>query len=238
MAVTFNFVNKSAFVLRPDAVRRVWTILESTIGLVSATARCADNARREFESLSQLLAFNNARAKEILSLQFSARSKDFGRHGDVTFEGRFESTPIAVTLSAQEDGEILQACEELRDAIDGTRAWYSRISRVDVGIGFIASLGFLWLVARIALGDPPGPRRGVELGQAVLMAAQVLGFVGALGFIGWVLWRLHARYFPRAFFALGQGAERYQVDDKLRWVVIGGLVVSVFGSLVVAFVTG
>ena len=238
MAVTFDLENKSAFVLRRDAVRRVWMILESAIGSVSATAHCADNARREFGSLSQLLAFDNAKAKEIRSLQFSATSKDFERRGDVTFGGRFELTPISVTLSAQEDGEILQACEELRDSIDGTRAWYSFISRVDVGIGFLASVGVLWLVVNIALGDPPGPRRGVELGQAVLLAAQVLGFLGALGLFGWVLWRLHARYFPRAFFALGQGTERYQVDDNMRWVVIVGLVVSVFGSLVVAFVRG
>ena len=132
----------------------------------------------------------------------------------------------------------MQAYEELKDAIDGTRAWYSLISRVNIGIGYLAFLGVLWFVASIALGDPPGPRRGVELGQAVLLAAQVLGFFGAVGLFGWVLWRLHARYFPQAFFALAQGAERYRVDDNMRWVVIVGLVISVFGSLVVAFVRG
>ncbi len=236
MAVKFDFVIKSAFVLRSDAVRRVWTILESAVGSVSATARCADNARREFDSLSQLLAFDNAKAKEIRSLELSARSTDFKRHGDVTF--RDWSDPISVTLSAQEEGEISQAREELRDAIDGTKAWYSSISRIDLVNVLFASLVLFWLVSNIALGDRSEPRRGVELGRAVLLAAQVLGFLGALGLFCWVLWRLHARYFPRAFFALGQGADRYQVDDNMRWVVIVGLVVSVFGSLVVAFVTG
>ena len=238
MAVTFDLENKSAFVLRREAVCRVWTILESAIGSVSATARCADDARREFGSLSQLLAFDNAKAKEIYSLQFSARSQDFERRGDVTFVGRSRLTPISVTLSAQEDGEILQAREELKDVIDGTRAWYSSISRVNVGILFLAFVGILWLVAKIALGDPPGPRLGVELGQAVMRAAQVLGILGALGLFCWVLWRLHARYFPLAFFALGQGAERYRFDDNIRWVGIVGLVVSVFGSLVVSFLWG
>ena len=132
----------------------------------------------------------------------------------------------------------MQAYEELKDAIDGTRAWYSPISRVNIGTVFLASLGVLWFVGYIALGDLPGPRRGVELGQAVLLAAQVLGLFGALALFGWVLWRLHARYFPRAFFALGQGAGRYRVDENIRWVVIVGLVISVFGSLVVAFVRG
>ena len=237
MAVTFDLVNKSAFVLRPDAVRRVWTTLESAIGLVSATARSA-TARREFGSLSRLLAFDNAKAKEIRSLQFSARSRDFKRYGDVTFGGRYGLTPISATLSAQEDGEILQAYEELRDTINGTRAWYSLISRVDVATGFFVSVGVIWFVGYIALGDPPEPRRGVELGQAVLRAAAAVGVIGALGLFGWLLWRLHARFFPRAFFALGQGVDRYQVDDNMRWVVIVGLVFSVFGSLVVAFVKG
>ena len=33
-------------------------------------------------------------------------------------------------------------------------------------------------------------------------------------------------------------ALQYRVDDNVRWVVIVGLVISVFGSLVVAFVNG
>ena len=236
MTVTFDFEDKSAFVLRRDAVKRVWKILESTIGSVSTTARCADNARREFGSLSQLLAFDNARAKEIRSLQFSATSKDLERRGDITFGAGYPSAPISGTLSAQEDGEILQGYEDLKDTIDGTRAWYSFISRVNIGLVFLVCLGVLWIVGKIALGDAPGPRPGVELGQAVVQAALVLGFFGALGLFGWALWRLHARYFQQAFFALGQGAERYRIDDKVRWVVIVGFLISVFGSLVVAFV--
>ena len=155
MAVTFDFEIKSAFVLRRDAVSRVWKILES-IGAVSATAHCADNARRRFESLSQLLAFDNARAKEIRSLQFSASSEDLKRSANVAF-GRFTSTPISVTLSAPEDGEILQTYEGLKDTIDGTRTWYSLISRVHIGTGFLVSLGVLWFVVRIAVMNPLDP---------------------------------------------------------------------------------
>ena len=153
MAVTFDIVSKSAFVLRSDAVNRVWAILESTIGSVSATASCADNARREFGSLSQLMAFDNAKAKEIRSLQFSASSKDFKRRGGVTFGGW--PNQISVTLSAQEDNEILQAREELRDATGGTRAWYLLISRIKVDVGLFAFVGVLWLVSLFVIFLPP-----------------------------------------------------------------------------------
>ena len=204
MAVTYDITSKSAFVLRPEAVERVWRILESTYGSVEATARCADNARREFGTLAQLLVFDNAKAKEILSLELSARSDGYLRHGEITFGDLGD--PISIRLSASEDDEILRVHERLRDVIDGVRAWYSPISRIDVAGGLFFSLPVLWLVARVTAGDPTEPRRAVELGQAALLAALLIAFVGALCFVGWLIWRLHSRFFPRAFFALGRSA--------------------------------
>lgn len=209
---------------------------ESAVGSVTAITSCADNAKREYESLPQLLAFDNAKVKEIRSLDLTARSKDFKRQGSVTF-GSW-SDHIEVTLSAEDEKDISQAREELRDALDGAKAWYSTISRVDLPKMLLMSLLLLWLVTNITLGESSEPRRGVEFGRAVLLALQVLGVFGAIGLLCWFMWKIHARYFPRSFFALGQGVDRYQIDDNMRWVVIIGFVVSVFGSLVVAFVTG
>jgi hypothetical protein len=69
---TIDFSVRGAFILRPEAVRRVWSVLEAGFGSVSATARCADNARREFANLSLLLDFDNASGKQIRSLEFAA----------------------------------------------------------------------------------------------------------------------------------------------------------------------
>ena len=237
MAVTFDFEFKSAFVLGNDAVRSIWTTLES-IGAVLATARCADNARREFESISQLLDFKNPRAKELRSLQFSAESKDHKRYAHVAFGDQLTSSQISVTLSALEERELSDTQGKLIDAIDGTKAWYSFIARIDMVWGLFALLGGLWFVGRVMVGDASGPRLGVGFGQAVLVTVVAIGFWGMIGLFCWVIWRLHARYFPLAFFALGQGAERYQVDDKMRWVVIIGLVISVFGGSVASFFAG
>ncbi len=66
----------------------------------------------------------------------------------------------------------------------------------------------------------------------------MIAFVGALCFVGWLIWRLHSRFFPRAFFALGQGTDRYKFDDNIRWVVIIGLPLAVFASLVATFLAG
>jgi hypothetical protein len=63
------------------------------------------------------------------------------------------------------------------------------------------------------------------------------GFAGVGGLI-WVLNRVRARFFPATVFAIGQGKGRYELDDKVRWVVIVGVFVSVVASLFVAALIG
>lgn len=233
MPVRFDLRYTSAFVLRLEAVSRVWAILESRVGPVSASASCADHARRKFTSLERLLAFENTSAKAIETLELTAMTSDRGSHAIVSFEPLSE--PISVRLTALEESELSQVRGELRDALDGTKAWYSAISRIDVPNVIFASFFLLWLVMSIAWGGPSEPAREVGLGQAVTLALQVVVLLAGIGVACWAVWGLHRRYFPRAFFALGHGAERYKVDESVRWAVLIGLVVSMFGSLVVAF---
>jgi hypothetical protein len=236
MAIKFDFALRSAFVLRPEAIRRIWDILDSGIGSVSATARCADNSRREFSTVSALLEFDNARAREILSLEISARSKDWKRSGDVTF--RAWSDPISVTLKLDDEGDVPRTRDDLRHVLDGTKAWYSGISRIDLGYVLMGCLAILWLVSSIAVGDRLGARASVPIGRAVVLALELVLVISGIGVVCWLVHRLHRRYFPRAMFAIGQGTDRFDVDDKMRWAVIIGAVVSVFGSLVAAIATG
>ncbi len=235
MAVEIAVSVRRAFVLRPEAVKRIWTILESSIGAVSAMARCADDARRGFDDVTKLLEFDNAKGKEIRSLDLSAMSKDWQRSGDVSFASRSDAISVSLKMP---NGEVSRVKEDLLDVLDGTRAWYSAISRINLFYVLLGAIFLLYLVVSIALPDRAEPRAGVALGRAIILAVEFLAILAGIGAACWLIYRLHARYFPLAVFALGQGADRFEVDDKVRWVVVIGLVVSVFGSLVVAFATG
>lgn len=68
MPVQVNLSLRHAFVLTPDIVRRLWEVLESNIGRTVALARCADHARREFDDVSKLLDYDNAKGKRTQSL--------------------------------------------------------------------------------------------------------------------------------------------------------------------------
>jgi hypothetical protein len=47
--------------------------------------------------------------------------------------------------------------------------------------------------------------------------------------------KLQDRFFPMGAFCIGQGIDRQAIDEKVRWVVLVGFLVSVFSSLVVYF---
>jgi hypothetical protein len=226
---------RHAFVLRRDTLGRLVRILDSRIGPTITTAYCADHVQREFTKLSDLLNFDNTKAKQIRLLELSAHSDDWERAATLTFADGAE----AISLSLRgTDSEILQLKQELLDVLDATKAWYSAISRVRLWWILVAALMFLFGVARLAVPDSPQPATGMSLGKAVLLSSATLLGVGLFLAACWAVDRVQQRRFPMAFFALGQGRARYDFDDRVRWTVIIGLVVSAFASLVVAFATG
>jgi hypothetical protein len=182
-----------------------------------------------------LLSFSNPKSKGIKSLELRARSDDGSASARVSFAHSTES--IAASLSGENEELIASLTSDLRDILEATTPWYSWISCIDLGYVFIGSFFFLWLVGSLTLGEPRTPRQGVGLGSAVLLALVAVAFILGLAFLGWVMHRLHSRYFPLSQFALGQGSERFETDERIRWVVIIGFVISVFASLVVAFAT-
>ena len=125
--------------------------------------------------------------------------------------------------------------DELLDVIDGMSAWYSPMSRLDFTYVVFFLLVFSFIVLSAMLPERQEARPGLPFGRAVVAATIVLGSLAAVGVLAWLLNHLRGGYFPRAPFALGQGRARQSHDDTVRWVVMIGLVVSVFGSLVATF---
>lgn len=231
MATQFSRNWPWAFVLGPENVKRIWELLEQRVGAVTARAHGADSMRHEFETLNALIAFENASGKQLQSLELSATARDPRKEASVEFGGIMN--PISVSIAAGDTNQIALVRDDLLDAINGTKAWYSAISRIDLGWVLIAVVMFLGVVGTLAVGDSP-PRPGLTLSQAIIQALVVVAFLGVSGFACWGMHRLHKRYFPTSFFALGQGESRFALDDKVRWVVIVGFAISAFASLVVA----
>ncbi len=223
---------KHAFVMRADQINRIWAFLQGAIGPVRATASCADHIERAFTSPNELNAYENARARAIRGLLFTAWIADHDRSAYLNLRGdSFRSVSLKI-----EGPEIIvsRLRDDLLELFDGMKPWYSRITRLDFFYVVMGVLAFMMIVVAGMAGGTKS-ERSLSFVQAVRVAAELVGVLAGLAGLVWLLNRLRERFFPVAAFAIGQGLDRFQFDEKIRWVVIVGFVVSVFASLVAAF---
>jgi hypothetical protein len=212
-------------------VTRIWSVLEG-VGEVSATALCQDDTQRRFKDGKLLLEFENPRAKQIRRLAFHARSDDRRRNARLQLSDELLSN-VRLYLEGQEPA-VSHLKDELTDILDGSKAWYSAISRVESWLVVPLLLAFTLVVLTAMLPDRQQPHPAVSFGRAVFMATFVVTAFVAVGALAWLLNRVRNRYFPLATFALGQGNHRHSHNEKVRWCVIVCFAVSVLASLTAA----
>jgi len=227
-----------AFVLTATQTKKVWQMLEDAVGAVRATASCADHLERTFTSAENLVDYENPRARQILRLEFSARSSDYQREAYLGFGGSFR--PITVRVTGCEP-LVSRVKDTLADIVAGMRPWYSAIARLDI-YRTMALLSLIWtviyspigwisLINDVREGRRPGLTEIARWRVIIISVLIVLAMVGLLMLLWGLCW-LQQRFFPVVMFALGQGQARYDVDDKWRWGVLFAFAVSTLGSIV------
>ena len=232
MTAGANIEVSHAFVLTSEDAEKLWAILSEFFEEVEASARCDDGVRREFHARDELAKYENPRTKAIRSLSFEARrAKPYSRV-TLQFGGRYSSS-VEVGISGPEE-TVLAVRERISELLDGMRPWYSLISRVDFFFVVSGVAFFAWLVLQgMSTGSASG--KAMTFSQASVAAILLIAILCGVGLLIWISNRLRNRYFPTAAFAIGQGQRRFEVDEKIRWAVIIGFGVSLFASLVAAF---
>ena len=223
MAHAYTLLNY-AFVLRPDDVKRLWTLLSAKFKL-NALAHCADDLERDFSTADELLAYQNTRSKQMRTLDLQGSCKLSEGYARISFSSRSIDSPISLMISGDES-DIGSLRHQILDVLEGARAWYSPVCKVDFSLVFGCLVVFSWLVLRFAVGDSnssEGVPWEIAFQAAVLLSACLIVLI----FVSIGLHRLQERYFPKGMFALGQGHRRYKTDDKVRWIIFVGAAVSV-----------
>lgn len=232
MPVTAEIRSENAFVLRLTEVEAIWSLLGSAIGGVTAKVSCVDGIQREFESASDLAAYDNVASRSIHGLTIRARSEDRETSASMSFNSGF-THGVRLNIEGPED-LVIVVRDKLQPLIADLRPWYSLIARIDFFYVIWPLLVFMWMVL-LGMADSSKPSKVLTFAEASRAAAIGLLFLVGVGGLVWGLNRLRERFFPDTFFALGRGVDRYHFDEKIRWVVIVGFVVNVVASLFVAF---
>lgn len=217
-----------AFVASPDALKKLATLLADRIGNLTIRADCADDSTRDFASIKELLAYENARPKEIRRINFSARSDDLTKRASIDLSGS-KWRGISLDYNARDD-VVSRLRSDTLDIIEGMRPWYSPVHRVDfVSLGIFANL-LLWLggLALLAFKVFPDTTNAETNSQSSALAQLIVyGGIGFLFASGMMLNRFRDKVFPRAVFTIGQGDKRFQQLEKFQW----GGVIAFFASL-------
>lgn len=231
-----DFSVKFAFVLTTENVKKIYQLLTDRINKPAISVRCADDIDRDFPDIKQLLDYENSRNRRILSLSFSSRTDDYKKRCLLSFVSSSWST-ISVTIEGIESS-VVRLKEEFAEIVDGTKAWYWRLSKIDFFyvILVLCIIGFNILYAYKDTLDKNNSETEFDLLKTLFAIGIVAGGIGALVGLTWLLNRIRKRLFPIAVFAIGQEASRYNTDDKIRWTIIIGFIVSLSASIVVAFI--
>src|SRR5712671_2821100 len=142
--VSTDWTSPRSFVLREENVKVIWALLKDRIGDMSASARCADEMKREFRDLKELLGYENLPGRRILRLELDARFYQSGKSKSASV--RFDQSGVDVRLGGPED-VITRLTTDLKDFLVGIRGRFDRLARFD----FVNLCFLLYLVGVVTL---------------------------------------------------------------------------------------
>ena len=214
-----------AFVVRSSDLENLWKVLEDRVGTVTASTKCSDNVKREFDDLKELLSYDNAPTGKIVEL--SVRS---GKYLEKSVTISF-SSQLGIHINIETKGQVDSVLrDKIFDILAGIKPWYffltSRAFSFDhfVGLSIYLLIGLgIYIVLFFGLGEPAW--QFLSLDDASKSTKQwfflFLGFVVVSFMTG--LNELRVWAFPLCCFALGQEKRRDETRDQVRWGIIVGL---------------
>lgn len=230
MSVRATLQTKNAYVLHPKDIRTLWNLLESKIGPTKAKALCTDDIEREFESVDELLDYDNFPARKIRGIEFSARAKNSASHASVSFSRNTLFGSIGFSAEGEEEN-IASLKQNIAALIGSVKPWYSFLSRVEFFLVVWAISTFYLLIFLLVTGVSDKMPK-LSLGNAILVILLAILAMAIVSLIVIGLNALRSRFFPISTFVIGAGEGRYRTDENVRW----GVIVAFFVGLAVAII--
>ena len=147
MKTTITRHLESPFRITGAHIRSLFEFLTQNVGPTQITAKCADHAQREFETVEELMAFENVDSQKLHELMIHAKSDEPGALRvslDLSSGGTgylFQLNNIYVYISGAND-QTVYLSRELENKIEMMKPWYSKYTKLQ---GYHALL-FLMLV--------------------------------------------------------------------------------------------
>ena len=219
-----------SFTVSSRDVEKICKLLESQIGPPKLSTECLDDVERSFDSFNELDSYENPPNRTITSLSISS-SVSWREESNVAIERAsvyFRSDEaVSITVEGQERDSV-ELRDKLNDIVDGTKNWYTFITKTLNSIVTSVLVSFIWmmiLLYYVRSTSTPEPTQTswmeVPFPTLVLTLATVILVVFAPPIaMPFALDRLQKSLFPKTYFALGQGKKRNQTTERIRWGLV------------------
>jgi hypothetical protein len=203
---------KTAFLLDPESLRRLQTLLAEADGATEYRVKFDDGTTVKYDLVDEVIGQPNAGKKFIVGLITIAGRQ--GRSISLTMRGDPEPSVEHTMTGVQRD--VVYFSDKLDDWIASCTQWYSLFYTSSLGL--LLALGVIalpvFLAGRVAaIFSPKGNDWHSYLSGATLVAVGIAEY--------WAL-----KLFPRATFAIGHGARRNQLFGVIRVSVLLAIAVA------------
>lgn len=237
MNVNYSQTLSDAFVVRSNNLKKLVELLERRIGTreIDIQADCIDEIQRQFNTVTEVIAYENSTPKRIRSIHLSVQSEDASKSSArISFREPSWLIPVvSIDITGPED-IVSRLRDEILEVTTGMRPWYHVFAHIDfltifgVGIVSIVSLfAIATLFGWVSVTDAPSSDSGNVKADAFLVVFSLIS-----SFVFWGLYRLRNYLFPRIVFIIGQQESRFKLLEKIRWLVICLLVPPLFGIII------
>ncbi len=239
MDATFDTEINGAFAVHQDDLDKLHKLLSSRVGEVKVFLNCSDGVRRTPNSWADFKSYENSERKDIVEMSIRSRSGDLDKSVDVEFS-RDGLAPVRLRIACPDD-EFSNLKDDIVDILEGMKhKFLSRLFVFDYFKYFMLTtitIGTIALMLLLFFGSD------VTNGSAISISP----FYGVLTIVYGLIWsticiigvtKIRAKYLPTVYFAIGQGAKRYE-NWKSRWLIaltVVGVAIGVIVTLAIVIV--
>ena len=241
MNASYSEILFQTFVISDSELNKIYETLKNRIGEVHISADCADNIDRKFESLDELIAYENPKSKEICSLYLTASSDDYSQSASINFSS-FHWRGISIKCTGSEE-HVSKCKEDILDIVAGMRLWYNSMHSEYIAPVIYSTfallflgwcLSFIWyLFLKFEWGSVSNPNpttvETVGVLNSIMYAFQLVFCILSISYK-----KLRDYAFPPTLFAIGQGTSRFKHKEKIQWCVIIGFIISLAAGFIIA----
>ncbi|WP_139211869.1 hypothetical protein [Neolewinella agarilytica] len=237
---------KHSLLIDVDGLSRLVKYLHGKFKKVSLIARCNDDTRLEFQSLAELVDYENPTHRRINAIRIVCNKDDVytSTFGDVEITlGDYLTQWTGIIEYRLEDYQFfLELEKEISARIKQFKPWYSLFTSLDFTTVIFASLIGLFILGTFYggyleyIGKFPESTTNDDNSPDMLFWSGFIIVFGASILLGYLLNRINKYLFPEFTFLLGQSNETSSIKfAALRFIFIGvilAIIINVLSSFI------